>query len=534
METPDSDAIQPRQGRERYQPFPGVDQQRKNVTPTGAAPGYRIRQVRSLPPKGQVMDIVYVQDQGEVCVWDAERDQWRCFGPSKCFHDFHVDPDGSGTHETLFGATGAFTAAVEAARNDANGRNSRTIWVCPGWTELAAGPVTYTIPSSPQTVYITIVSTDHQSAVSSTTDITRYTIQATTVGQIMFRPSFNPLNLNVKFINIGIDGFGANNWEAIADDGALTSETGCQALHFDHCAFAMNGFINGVKYISKGTTSGSAGARDLSFDNCTGTIQSYSRRGTNSQDSGRYRFHQNNMQVTNLIEAASSTSSIPIMEWHDNELTVSGYGWRAIVLRGGQRFSNNKILHTGAFNFLESATGAVSQSQDDVIISDNIYIAQTVGARFFHGRGSGSNHRAYSIKGNVLHGPGSGKAMDIDTSIFTFLEIDNIYWNWDAIPVVNSVGAPLPDTGGTATPHTLLDGGAAHSDTDPVAPVKATLIVGDGLKWDGLPPDLNGMVLTLDSAQPLGAKWATPAGGADNTRQTYIGFGTVLPNGYSV
>lgn len=63
----------------------------------------------------------------------------------------------------------------------------------------------------------------------------------------------------------------------------------------------------------------------------------------------------------------------------------------------------------------------------------------------------------------------------------------------------------------------LLDG-SAHTDTTASAVTKGDLIVGNSTPaWDDLPVGTNGQVLTADSAETLGMKWATPSGGTSHT-----------------
>lgn len=91
---------------------PGAHQRRVPTTPTGAAPGYRLRSVKSLPAGGQKHDIVWVESQSEVCVYDGT--QWVCFGDSiPLCYDYVLDTDGTGTH-TDFGDMIADIAAGPA------------------------------------------------------------------------------------------------------------------------------------------------------------------------------------------------------------------------------------------------------------------------------------------------------------------------------------------------------------------------------------------------------------------------------------
>lgn len=66
-----------RRDRDTRQVIPGEHQQRLPVTPTGAAPGYRMRKVQSLPAQGQMMDYVWDESQQKACIWNGS--EWVCF-----------------------------------------------------------------------------------------------------------------------------------------------------------------------------------------------------------------------------------------------------------------------------------------------------------------------------------------------------------------------------------------------------------------------------------------------------------------------
>lgn len=102
---------------------PGEHQQRAITTPTGSAPGYRARYVRTLPQQGQPMDVVWSDADQALCVWNGQA--WVCNtsgGGSSCY-DYVVDSQGGGSHLTLWGNSGALRAALLAG-------SRRTIAVC--------------------------------------------------------------------------------------------------------------------------------------------------------------------------------------------------------------------------------------------------------------------------------------------------------------------------------------------------------------------------------------------------------------------
>jgi hypothetical protein len=85
-----------------------------------------------------------------------------------------------------------------------------------------------------------------------------------------------------------------------------------------------------------------------------------------------------------------------------------------------------------------------------------------------------------------------------------------VYRGGRFMPEVPAAAAPAA---GGVSAHALLDGGTAHSDAATGTPTKGDLVVGSGTLWDDLPVGANTQVLTADSAEALGVKWATPAGG---------------------
>jgi hypothetical protein len=86
------------------------------------------------------------------------------------------------------------------------------------------------------------------------------------------------------------------------------------------------------------------------------------------------------------------------------------------------------------------------------------------------------------------------------------------------IPLAD-VGPVVGHSTAASRQHTLLDNGTVHTDTATGNPTKGDLIVGSGTQWDDLAVGTDGHVLTADSAQALGVKWAASAGGSGHTIQ---------------
>lgn len=107
--------------RERQQDLPGQFHHRTLSTPSGHAPGYKVRKVESLPPEGQMMDFVYDESQSKMCVWNGR--EWVCWESGICY-DYILDSEGHGTHTSLqaiFDDIPNFTANTPP-----------NVWVCAG------------------------------------------------------------------------------------------------------------------------------------------------------------------------------------------------------------------------------------------------------------------------------------------------------------------------------------------------------------------------------------------------------------------
>ena len=97
---------------------------------------------------------------------------------------------------------------------------------------------------------------------------------------------------------------------------------------------------------------------------------------------------------------------------------------------------------------------------------------------------------------------------------------NDILYSPDGIHAVwGQFGTPSPTDPGTGPAvvdqHTILDGGTVHTDSASATVTKGSLIVGNSTpKWDELVVGTDTHVLTADSTQPLGVKWAAGGGGA--------------------
>lgn len=78
---------------------PGQHQQRSITTPTGSFPGYKPRAVKSLPPAGQMFDMVWEESHGRLCVWDGSG--WRCTAKYGICIDYVICSDGCGDFTSL-------------------------------------------------------------------------------------------------------------------------------------------------------------------------------------------------------------------------------------------------------------------------------------------------------------------------------------------------------------------------------------------------------------------------------------------------
>jgi hypothetical protein len=182
----------------------GVHQQRSLVTPTGSAPGYRLRSVKSLPAGGQKNDVVWNESSQSICVFNGIN--WVC--GSSCYN-YIVDSGGGGTHLTLFGPSGALAAAWSNPANP----DFVSIQVCHSHYELvtetfqyATFPTFYslTIEGSAQTdleanYYLPIFDLDTgvTSFINRTYPGTSPFVDSVVFRNLMFKSSFNDIDTSL-------------------------------------------------------------------------------------------------------------------------------------------------------------------------------------------------------------------------------------------------------------------------------------------------------------------------------------------------
>lgn len=370
------------------------------------------------------------------------------FGNFACY-DFVVDPDGMGTHTKFFGVGGAFLAAIAACAADAFSR-PQTVWICPHTLEVVSAP-TYIAPTDAVAVYT-------YGPGGRTADGT--VLPPTGTGQGA-RPAFQGVagvtfirnsdaygvsrDNQFKFVGVSFTYDGAAGpAEAIWDTSTETGLTGDDApfLYFEDVnfgGFAMGGAdgIVHLNYIIKPGASGSA-TRSVIIKNCAGNLKAIAKINSLSDGSSSraawplWEIYDSRLSLVNLFEwTTSGGGKTPGIKMERNILGVSGYGVKWLSQDVPFDFNNNYVRHTGAFNFLEWAVTA-GQDAGHIKVNDNTYYGTVAGCRFVHARSSAVVDGGTSIWGNLLLGPGSGTAIDIESAKFSPMRVDNVYSGWDA------------------------------------------------------------------------------------------------------
>lgn len=128
----------------------------------------------------------------------------------------------------------------------------------------------------------------------------------------------------------------------------------------------------------------------------------------------------------------------------------------------------------------------------------------------------------FTAKGDAVFGTGAGTynvlALGTNGQIPTVDTGETTGWKWIDRPTLYA--------------HTLLDG-SLHTDTGVAAPLKGSIIVGNSTPvWTSIAAGTNGYVLTADSAEAKGVKWAAVASSSstllDGSLHTDTASGSVV------
>lgn len=438
--------------RETGQIQPGEHQQRSITTPTGVAPGYRLRRVKTLPPGGQNMDFVWDEEAHTICVW--EDDHWVCLGGGLCTYEYVVDSAGNGTHTKLFGPGGALEAAETAARTTTvpAGVTSgplvkmRSIWVCPNHVEFVDTPH---LPSGGTfEVAVTSGYPGDFPVNSSTPGDQRRPVFYAPAGNVFIRGGV--ISMGYSFENVSFKPKTFGIVEAIWDDGGAVWQA--TSLAFRNCQFGSTP-TSRVRYLSKQNFNGRSPS--LVVDNCDGNLDAVSKIGF-GQTAPSLTIRHSRLVLNNIVEEhfvvdvnGKGGVHFEKVDIVDNYLDVAGYGLRIMRNREMFNFQLNTIEHFGNGPFIEwsNAIPTDGNSLSDAKVSGNIYQANAAGAQFVRARSNFSQAAGFDISGNLLKGPGSGTAIEFDSN-FVNVRTDNLFYGWSQNVVGGSSSLlPAPASG---------------------------------------------------------------------------------------
>ena len=335
--------------------------------------------------------------------------------------DYIVDSNGNGTHLTLYDAGGALAVAKATGL-------SKFIWVCSGHTE--------TVTSSQN--------------IGGFADGQQIVVMGGGPGHPSITVNFNGGLHSVSSVAAG------SNW-ALRYAGINFIVTTGKTVDFitpttgnnipDITLQSINFTGGGTwRYLLDMTGSGSGTFNGLTIFDCKGTFTALGNlsSGTSSVSSILMAYH-NKFTFTNIFERTNASdvelgSRCLIV---DNDLIISGYGIRQT--RGGDTgsglpilvFNDNRILHTGAIEFIRLGVNPGSNNIKDITIVGNNYENNFTGnpntaARFVWIAPQVGTGQNISIVGNTLKGPdgtGTPTAIQVDVALSGSL-ILNSYRNW--------------------------------------------------------------------------------------------------------